>query len=120
MVAVGRPEHWEPPDPAQLLVSCRRVAKELDVPIWKANEICHCLERVYYAPGQIHYRVTRRSLNVFKDLLDQGLTMAAAREIMWRFRYEVFTPPQPLDGPTVDLLNWQARHGYAIGRPEWP
>ncbi len=58
VVAMTRPEHWEPPDPPKLLVSARRVAQELDVPIWKANEICWCLVRVFYAPGQAHFCVS--------------------------------------------------------------
>ena len=32
-------QNWEPPDPPKLLVSARRVAQELEVPTWKANEI---------------------------------------------------------------------------------
>ena len=35
-------QHWGPPDPPKLLVSARRVARELEVPTWKANEICWC------------------------------------------------------------------------------
>jgi hypothetical protein len=64
------------------------VAQELDVPIWKANEICWCLERVFYAPGQGRYRVTRSSLDVFKDLLDRGLTIPAALAVLWQFKQE--------------------------------
>jgi hypothetical protein len=82
-----RPEHWEPPDPPKLLVSAKRVAIELDVPMWKANEICWCLERVFYAPGQAHYRVTRASLDAFEELLEQGLTIGAARAVMWQRRW---------------------------------
>jgi hypothetical protein len=82
-----RPEHWEPPDPPKLLVSAKRVAKELDVPVWKANEICWCLDRVFYAPDQAHYRVTRASLDAFEELLEQGLTIGAARAVMWQRRW---------------------------------
>ncbi len=89
-----RPEHWEPPDPPKLLVSAKRVALELDVPNWKANEICWCLERVFYAPGQAHYRVTRASLDAFRELLEQGLTIAAARAVCGGFGSAAnFHPP---------------------------
>lgn len=104
-----RPEHWEPPDPPKLLVSAKRVALELDVPNWKANEICWCLERVFYAPGQAHYRVTRASLNAFKELLEQGLTIAAARAVMWRFRERGELPPADLDRERMDHIYWMSR-----------
>lgn len=99
-----RPEHWEPPDPPKLLVSAKRVALELDVPSWKANEICWCLERVFYAPGQAHFRVTRASLDAFKELLDQGVTIAAARAVMWRFRERDELPPTDLDRERMDHI----------------
>lgn len=55
---MSRAEHWEPPDPPKLLVSSRRVAEELDIPLWKANELCWSLERVFYGETGTHYRVT--------------------------------------------------------------
>jgi len=103
-----RPEHWEPPDPPKLLLSAKRVALELDVPTWKANEICWCLERVFYAPGQVHYRVTRASLDAFKELLEQGLTIAAARAVMWRFRERGGLPPADLDRERMDHIYWMS------------
>ena len=80
-----RLEHWEPPDPPKLLVSAKRVALELDVPNWKANEICWCLERVFYAPGQAHYRVTRA------------------------FRERGELPPADLDREGMDHIYWMSR-----------
>lgn len=99
----------EPPDPRKLLVSAKRVALELDVPSWRANEICWCLERVFYAPGQAHYRVTRSSLDAFKELLDQGLTIAAARAVMWQFRERGELPPADLDREGMDHIYWMSR-----------
>jgi len=104
-----RPEHWEPPDPPKVLVSAKRVALELDVPNWKANEICWCLERVFYAPGRARYRVTRASLDVFKELLEQGLTIAAARAVMWRFRERGELPPADPDRVRLDHIYWMSR-----------
>lgn len=104
-----KPEHWEPPDPPKLLVSARRVVQELDIPIWKANEICWCLDRVFYAPGQSHYRVTRASLDAFKDLLDQGLNIAGARAVMWRYKQEGVLPPVDLDREQMDWIYWRSR-----------
>ena len=104
-----RPEHWEPPDPPKLLVSARRVAQELDVPIWKANEICWCLERVFYAPGQAHFRVMRTSLEALKELLDQGLTIAAARAVMWQFKQRGELPPRDFDREGMDRIYWRSR-----------
>jgi hypothetical protein len=104
-----RPEHWEPPDPPKLLVSAKRVAQDLDIPIWKANELCWCLERVFYSPGQGHYRVTRASLDAFKELLEQGLSMAAARAVMWQYKERGHLPPQELDRKTADGIYWRSR-----------
>jgi hypothetical protein len=104
-----RPEHWEPPDPPKLLVSARRVAQVLDVPIWKANEICWCLDRRFYAPGQAHYRVTRASLDALKELLDQGLTMPAARAVMWQYKEQGGLPPSGLDRGRMDWIYWRSR-----------
>jgi hypothetical protein len=104
-----KPEHWEPPDPPKLLVSCKRVAQELNIPQWKANEICWSLERVFYSPGQGNYRVTRASLDAFKDLLEQGLTIHAARAVMWRFKEEGGLPAHDLDRDRMDKIYWQSR-----------
>src|SRR5688572_5103955 len=101
-----KPEHREPPDPPKPLVSCKRVAQELDVPLWKANEICWSLERVFYSPGRSNYRVTRSSLDAFKDLLERGLTIHAARAVMWRFKEEGRDPPRDLDRERMDKIYW--------------
>ena len=92
-----RPEHWEPPDPPKLLVSSRRVAEELGVPLWKANEISWSLGRRFYAPGQVHFRVTRKSLDALKRLLDQGLTLSNAREVMAHYKEQDELPPPDAD-----------------------
>ena len=112
-----RPEHWEPPDPPKLLVSARRVAQELDVPAWKANEICWCLERVFYAPGQTNYRVTRASLEALKDLLDQGLPLAAARAVMWQYKQRNELPPAGLERERIDQIYWLSNRRR--GRRVW-
>jgi hypothetical protein len=104
-----RPEHWEPPDPPKLLVSARRVAEELDVPIWKANEICWCLDRRFYAPGQTHYRVTRASLDAFKALLADGMTTLGARSVMWHFKQRGSLPPPDLGKEERDWIYWHSR-----------
>lgn len=94
MVEIMRPsDHWEPPDGRKLLVTSHRVAEVLDVPQWKAQELCHVLEQLFFAEGRVHYRVTQSSLDAMKDLLDQGLSMAAAREVMWRFKSQGSLPP---------------------------
>jgi len=100
-----RAEHWEPPDPPKLLISARRVALELDIPHWQANEICWSLERVFYAPGQVHYRVTRRSFESLKSLVDRGLTPREARNVIAYFRGQGRLPPDDL---TDDDLEWYA------------
>jgi hypothetical protein len=104
-----RSEHWEPPDPPKLLVSAKRVALELDVPLWKANEICRCLDRRFYSAGQGHYRVTRASLDAFKELLAQGLTMSVARAVMWKYHQEDALPPPGLARDAMDSLYWSSR-----------
>ena len=104
-----KPEHWEPPDPPKLLVSAKRVAQELDVPRWKANEICWCLDRRFYSPGQGHYRVTRASLDAFKELLAQGLAMSAARTVMWKNHQEEARPPPTLARDAMDSLYWSSK-----------
>ncbi len=104
-----KPEHWEPPDPPKLLVSCKRVAQELDVPLWKANEMCWSLERVFYSPGQANYRVTCASLDGFKVLLEQKLTIPAARAVMWRFKEEGRLPPRDLDRERMHKIYWLSR-----------
>ncbi len=80
-----RAEHWEPPDPRKLLISARRVAEELDVTPGKANELCWVLDRRYYAPGQIHYRVTKRSFDDLKRLVELGVRPGEARDVIAHF-----------------------------------
>lgn len=109
-----RREHWEPPDPPKLLVTARRVADELDIPVWKANELCWALDRRFYAPGGVHYRVTRASLDAFKALLDQGLSYGAARAVMWQFKQRDQLPPPDLDRESMDRIYWRARRGYDL------
>lgn len=109
MVVRVQPHHWEPPDPPKLLVSARRVAQELEVPIWKANEICWCLDRRFYAPGQVHYRVTRASLDAFKGLLDDGMTIHGARAVMWQFKQRGSLPPADLGHEERGWIYWQSR-----------
>jgi hypothetical protein len=101
--------HWEPPDPPKLLVSARRVAQELEVPGWKANEICWCLDRRFYAPGQVHYRVTRASLDAFKQLVADGMTTTGARAVMWHFKQRGSLPPPDLSQEERDWIHWQSR-----------
>lgn len=109
MVVMVLPHHWEPPDPPKLLVSARRVAQELEVPVWKANEICWCLDGRFYAPGQVHYRVTRASLDAFKGLLDDGMTIHGARAVMWQFKQRGSLPPAELAHEERDWIYWQSR-----------
>ncbi len=97
---------WEPPDPPQLLITSARVAKELGIPQWKANELCWCLERVFYTESGIHFRVTRRSFEAFKDLLDQGLSFQVARSVMARYRGEL--PPPDLSPDDARHIHWRA------------
>jgi len=100
---------WEPPDPQKLLVSCARVAEELDVPIWKANEMCWGLERVFYAEGGVNYRVTRRSLDAFKQLLETGLSWSAARSVMWHYKGRERLPPEDLSLDAGKRIDWHLR-----------
>ncbi len=82
-----RAEHWEPPDPPKLLVSARRVAKELDIQIWKAQQLCYSLGRIYYTDGGHHYRVPWKSLQRFKFLMeDVGMSFSEAQTTMYRER----------------------------------
>ena len=105
-------KHWEPPDPPKLLVSARRVAAELDVPPWKANEICWCLDRRFYAPGQAHFRVTRASLDALEApddaASDRGPTQTLHR-YAWAYDERaldvlgsVFTADAVFDGVVAD------------------
>ncbi|UAL29822.1 hypothetical protein K8W59_19175 [Nocardioides rotundus] len=102
------PNEWDAPDPLKLLVSAKRVAAELDVPIWKANEICWCLDRRFYSAGQSHYRVTVASLNAFKELLDMGMSIGAARAVMWQYKQEGGLPPSDLEKETADRIYWRS------------
>lgn len=103
---------WDAPDPPKLLVSAKRVAAELDVPIWKANEICWCLERRFYSPGQGHYRVTVASLNAFKELLEIGLSIRAAKAVMGHYKWDGELPPSDLEKETADRIYWRARQRW--------
>jgi hypothetical protein len=71
-------------------------------PIWKANEIGWRLDRRFYAPGQVHYRVTRASLDALNDLLAQGLALNAARSVMRRFHARDQLPPSDLHREQMD------------------
>ena len=93
-----RPEHWEQPDPPKLLISARRVAKELNIQTWKAQQLCYSLGRIYYTDRGHHYRVTWKSLLRFKFLTEEvGLSFSDAQAVMcqemnsnWSNEY---TPP---------------------------
>ena len=106
------PNEWDAPDPPKLLISAKRVAAELDVPIWKASEICWCLDRRFYAPGQSHYRVTVASLNAFKELLDMGLSIRAAKAVMWQYKQDGGLPPRDLGKETADRIYWRSRQRW--------
>jgi hypothetical protein len=95
VVVKMRPDsHWEPPEARKLLVTSHKVAQVLDLPQWKAQEICHVLERVFYGDGQVRYRVTQASLDAFVELLEQGLSLSAAREVMWFHKCRGSLPPK--------------------------
>ena len=124
MVAMSRPtrpEHWEPPDPPKLLISARRVAKELDIPAWKAQQLCYCLGRIYYTEG-VHYRVPWKSLLRFKFLMEElGMSFDQARTELCRENYErsdrwfaYDSPPEPRDpwGLTPRSRAYHARRGW--------
>lgn len=106
------PNEWDAPDPPKLLVSAKRVAAELEVPIWKANEICWCLERRFYSPGQSHFRVTVASLNAFKELLEIGLSIRAAKAVMGHYKRDGGLPPADLEKDTADRIYWRARQRW--------
>lgn len=112
MVVTYDPNTWDAPDPPRLLISAKRVALELDVPIWKANEVCWCLDRRFYSAGRSSYRVTTASFNAFKELLDLGLSIPAARAVMWQYRERDELPPQDLDRETADRIYWRARQRW--------
>jgi hypothetical protein len=112
VVVTYDPNSWDAPDPPRLLISAKRVAIELAVPIWKANEICWCLDRRFYSPGRGSYRVTTASFNAFKELLDLGLSISAARAVMWQYRERDEPPPQDLDRETADRIYWRARRRW--------
>lgn len=103
------PNEWDAPAPPKLLVSAKRIAAELDVPIWKAHEISWCLDRRFYSPGQSHFRVTAASFNAFKELLDQGLSLGAARAVMAQYKQQDTLPPADLDQETAQRIAWAAR-----------
>ncbi|WP_444663394.1 hypothetical protein ACT17Q_14890 [Cellulomonas sp. CW35] len=113
VVVTTRPEHWEPPDPQKLLISARRVAEELDVTPGKANELCWALDRRFYAPGQIHYRVTKRSFNDLKRLVELGLRSGEARDIVGHFKGQQRPVPDDLDldaaRELLFTLRWRRR-----------
>lgn len=101
------PQHWEPPDPPKLLVSARRVAKELDIQIWKAQELCYSLGRIYYTDEGHHYRVTWKSVQRFKFLMEEvGMSFNEARETMCRETHEGNDEWKPYNAaPTLKPLN---------------
>lgn len=69
------------------------MAAELDIPAWKANETCWVLERFFYGKGQVNNRVSRRSLDAFKRLLEVGATHRQAREVMRVYVLESYRMP---------------------------
>lgn len=78
--------HWEPPEPAKLLITTHRLAEILDVPLWRAYVISHSLDRVYYGPKATHFRVAMTSVRRYKQLVDQGLTEPQASQAMYRIK----------------------------------
>lgn len=87
------------------MVSARRVAVELGIKQDKANMLCWALERHFYAPGGVHYRVSRRSLDAFKELLETGRPWDEARELVLIWRRD---PTQPISEVG---LPWRRRRG---------
>ena len=112
LVVTHNPNDWDAPDSPRLLVSAKGVAVDLDVPIWKANEICWCLDRRFYSPGQGQYRVTLASLNAFKELLDMGLSIRAAKAVMWRYKQDGELPPADLDKDRANWIYWRSRQRW--------
>ena len=109
---------WEAPDAPRLLISASRVAAELDVPAWKAWEVCWCLERRYYSEGQSHYRVTVRSLDSLRALLSLGLTLSDARTVMWHYKQEGQLPSPEMTEHQIQSIIWlrgRRRRGHVIG-----
>lgn len=106
------PNEWDAPDPPKLLVSAKRVAAELDISISRANEICWRLERRFYSPAQGHYRVTVASFNAFKDLLEMGLSIRAAKAVMGHYKQDGTLPPADLEKEAADRIYWRARQRW--------
>lgn len=104
-----RTEHWEPPDPPKLLVSARRIAAELDISPWKANEVAWCLDRRFYGPSATHYRVTYASLVALRSLLDLGLDLRAARDVMIVYKQRGLLPPPGLSPEQAQHLTGRSR-----------
>lgn len=114
-----RQRSWEPPDVPRLLISAGQVAAELEISAGKANELCWSLERHFYAPGGIHYRVSRRSFEAFKRLLHNGLTFYDAKSVMWEYKGNDDLPPDdltPEDGVRIVL---RQRQRDRLRDPTW-
>lgn len=84
--------HWEPPDGRKLLLTVHAFAELIEVSLSKAYSLAHVLERVYYAPGQAHFRLTVSSVDAFRELLAQGLSIEEARDVMAGHRFQGSPP----------------------------
>lgn len=104
-----RAEHWEPPDPPKLLVSSRRVATELGIQLWKAQQLCFSFGRLYYTDGGHHYRVPWRSLQRFRFLMEEvGMSFGEAQATMHRETHagrDAWQPHDTWPKPKVGLTD---------------
>lgn len=101
------PQQWEPPDPPKLLVSSRRVAKELDIQLWKAQQLCYSLGRIYYTDRGHHFRVPWKSVQRFKFLMEEvGMSFNEAQATMCRETHEGSDEWKPYDAEPMPSNPW--------------
>lgn len=92
MVRMG--EHWEPPQPRPLLITVHALADRLGVTLDKAYGLSYSLGRFYYGPAHAHIRVLASRVDDLVDLIESGMSLAAAAELMYHDGERTFTRPK--------------------------
>lgn len=86
-------EHWEPPQPRPLLITVHSLADRLGVTLDKAYGLSYCLGRFYYGASHTHVRVLAWRVDQLEELVQSGMTLSAAAEMLYHDGADTFTRP---------------------------
>lgn len=92
MMRIG--EHWEAPQTRPLLITVHSIADRLGITLERAYGISHCLGRFYYGPSHTHIRVLRWRLDQLEELIESGMNLSEAADLMHHDGADSLTLPR--------------------------